>query len=156
MCCVISPIFHRYLFPPFSAYQEVKIHSLSNRNMERLICGEGLRLLLPPGTSIRISAFLTLLMIHVIFRAGIQPSVTCVLSVTSAGLLSHSQSCWPTPGITAAICTFLSLGLFGKSTSVCPHVQISIFSLCPLKTQRSSSESNVSPSLAPVGCASWR
>lgn len=43
MHSVISPSSKKSVFPP-SAYQEVRIYSLSNRNMERQICGEELRL----------------------------------------------------------------------------------------------------------------
>lgn len=44
MCSVISPSSKKICFSP-SAYQEVRIYSLSSRNMERQICGEELRLI---------------------------------------------------------------------------------------------------------------
>lgn len=151
-CALPFPLLPKNLFFP-SAYQVVSIYSLSKRNMERHIYGEELRLepfqlacctLLPPGTSVWVSASLSLLLIHVVWRAAIHPPLWLTeLSETSTCLIfSQLQSCLPTHGITAAVSVFLSfLGLF------CERVSQSVHSLHLHKTLLSGK--NISPSVIP-------
>jgi len=157
------PLFQKIWFSP-SVYQEMRIYSLSNRNMERLICGEELRLVAISADIVLYFAFSR--NFHLSFCFPVDDDDSCglkschtPLSVThrelseiSARLIfSQSQSCQPTHGIMMVICTFLSfLGLFGKRVpQSVPVFQFPVCSFYLHKTLCLSSERTISPSVVP-------